>query len=91
MFLFNIVIHIFAYLKFKMKKMKKFKIILVLLFATNQIYSQQPDHSKLVVGYYAQWSIYTRDYNVLDIEGDKLTHIMYAFFDATYDSSTLFD
>ena len=68
--------------------MKKFKLILALLFATNATYSQQPEHSKLVVGYYAQWSIYARDYNVLDIEGDKLTHIMYAFFDATYDSST---
>ena len=71
-----------------MKKMKKFKIILILLFATNQIYSQQPEHSKLVVGYFAQWSIYSRGYNVLDIEGDKLTHIMYAFYNATYDSST---
>ena len=68
--------------------MKKLKLILALLFATQTTYSQQPDHSNLVVGYYAQWSIYARDYNVLDIEGDKLTHIMYAFFNATYDSST---
>ena len=68
--------------------MKKFKLLILLILAGNQIYAQPPDHSKLVVGYYAQWSIYARDYNVLDIEGDKLTHIMYAFFDATYDSST---
>lgn len=66
--------------------MKKFKLLILLILAGSQIYAQQPDHSKLVVGYYAAWSIYARDYKVLDIEGDKLTHIMYAFFDATYDS-----
>ena len=48
----------------------------------------QPQHNKIVVGYYAQWAIYARDYNVLDIEADKLTHLMYAFYNATYDAST---
>ena len=66
--------------------MKKFVLIILFILAGNKIYAQQMDHSKIVVGYYAQWSIYARDYNVLDIEGDKLTHIMYAFFNATYDS-----
>lgn len=31
--------------------MKKFKLILAFLFATQITYSQQPDHSKIVVGY----------------------------------------
>jgi len=66
--------------------MKKIKLLILLILSGSKIYAQQLDHSKLVVGYYAQWSIYARDYNVLDIEGDKLTHIMYAFFNATYDS-----
>ncbi|MDA7787302.1 glycosyl hydrolase family 18 protein [bacterium] len=64
------------------------KLLLVLVAITSQAYPQQPEHTKLVVGYYAQWSIYARDYNVLDIEADKLTHIMYAFFDATYNATT---
>ncbi|QTE23969.1 glycosyl hydrolase family 18 protein [Polaribacter cellanae] len=48
----------------------------------------QPQHNKKVVGYYAQWSIYARDYNVLDIEADKLTHLLYAFFDTKYNATT---
>ncbi len=26
-----------------------------------------PPHSKIVIGYFAQWAIYSRDYNVLDV------------------------
>ena len=40
----------------------------------------QPNHNKKVVGYYAQWAIYARDFNVSKIDGNKLTHLMYAFF-----------
>lgn len=47
----------------------------------------QPSHSKIVVGYYAQWAIYSRDYNIPNIDGDKLTHLYYAFFDVDYDSA----
>ncbi|MGD9622965.1 MAG: glycosyl hydrolase family 18 protein, partial [Mycolicibacterium sp.] len=32
-----------------------------------------------VVGYFAEWGIYGRDYHVSDIPADKLTHINYAF------------
>lgn len=56
--------------------------------SSNQQTANSPAHSKKVVGYFAQWAIYGRDYNVLDIEGDKLTHIMYAFFDTTFDAAT---
>nr|MCH9760645.1 cellulase family glycosylhydrolase [Actinomycetes bacterium] len=34
-----------------------------------------------VVGYFAEWGIYGRDYHVADIPADKLTHINYAFAD----------
>lgn len=56
--------------------------------SSNQQTANSTAHSKKVVGYFAQWAIYGRDYNVLDIEGDKLTHIMYAFFDTTFDAAT---
>lgn len=58
--------------------------------STSQIqnFSSAPTHNKIVVGYYAQWAIYARDYNVLDIEGDKITHLMYAFFNTKYDANT---
>jgi GH18 family chitinase len=34
-----------------------------------------------VVGYYIEWGVYGRDYQPMDIPGDKLTHINYAFAD----------
>lgn len=37
------------------------------------------DSGKRIVGYFAQWGIYGRDYQVADIPADKLTHINYAF------------
>ncbi|VXB98595.1 Glycoside hydrolase [Flavobacterium sp. 9AF] len=45
----------------------------------------QPNHNKKVVGYYAQWAIYARDFNVNKIDGNKLTHLMYAFFGTEFD------
>lgn len=47
-----------------------------------------PTHGKYVVGYYAQWAIYGRNYLVSDIDASKLTHLMYAFFDTKYDANT---
>ena len=66
------------------------KLVLFFLILTNFIFPQQnqPQHSKKVVGYFAQWAMYARDYNVLDIEADKLTHLMYAFYDTKFDEST---
>jgi len=63
--------------------MKKITTYLFLLFTS--ILFSQPTHNKKVVGYYAQWAIYARDYNVNDIDGNKLTHLMYAFFGIDYD------
>ncbi len=39
----------------------------------------QTSGPKRVIGYYAAWSIYARNYFVSDIPADKLTHINYAF------------
>lgn len=44
-----------------------------------------PTHDKYVVGYFAQWAIYTRDFNVSDIEAEHLTHLMYAFYDVKFE------
>ena len=46
----------------------------------------QLSHNKKVVGYYAQWAIYARNYNIPNIEGNKITHLMYAFFGTEYDA-----
>lgn len=47
-----------------------------------------PTHGKYVVGYYAQWAIYARDFNVSDIKAENLTHLMYAFYDTKFDETT---
>lgn len=47
-----------------------------------------PSHNKYVVGYYAQWAIYARDFNVSDIRAENLTHLMYAFYDTLFDENT---
>ena len=38
-----------------------------------------------VVGYFAEWSVYVRDYEVSQIQADKLTDINYAFADVSDD------
>ena len=69
-----------------------FLLILTLSFVSPQLHSQDsttsPTHNKYVVGYFAQWAIYGRDFNVSDIEADKLTHLMYAFYDTKFDETT---
>lgn len=32
-----------------------------------------------VVGYFSSWSVYARDYHVMDLPADRLTHVNYAF------------
>ncbi|WP_306783634.1 glycosyl hydrolase family 18 protein [Flavobacterium poyangense] len=60
-----------------------YQLVFLLLFPL--LISAQPSHGKKVVGYYAQWSIYDRNYNIPAIDGDKLTHLNYAFFGTAYD------
>lgn len=59
--------------------------ITAIAFFFSILIQAQPNHNKIVVGYYAQWAIYGRDYNIPNIDGNKLTHLNYAFFDVTWD------
>ena len=52
--------------------------------------ANEPRHdnkSKVVGGYFEEWSIYFAGYNIADLQAngvaDKLTHLTYAFGDAT--------
>ncbi|KUJ62795.1 glycoside hydrolase [Flavobacteriaceae bacterium CRH] len=60
-----------------------YRLLLLLLFPL--LASAQPAHGKKVVGYYAQWSIYARDFNVPKIDGSKITHLNYSFYGTTFD------
>lgn len=43
--------------------------------------NRQDNKNYRVIGYYTQWSTYGRDFQVLDMDASKLTHILYAFAD----------
>ena len=60
-----------------------YRLLFLLLFPLLAL--AQPAHGKKVVGYYAQWSIYARDFNIPKIDGSKLTHLNYSFYGTTYD------
>ncbi|TDO73501.1 chitinase (glycosyl hydrolase family 18) [Flavobacterium chryseum] len=60
-----------------------YRLLLLLLFPLLAL--AQPAHGKKVVGYYAQWSIYARDFNVPKIDGSKITHLNYSFYGTTFD------
>ncbi len=66
--------------------MYKFFLMMCLAFTFKAV--AQPPNNKRVVGYYAQWAIYARDYQVNDIPADDLSHILYAFFEPKYDPAT---
>ncbi|MDR7212458.1 T9SS-translocated chitinase ChiA [Flavobacterium piscis] len=59
-----------------------YRLLFLLLFPL--LVSAQPAHGKKVVGYYAQWSIYARDFNVPKIDGSKITHLNYSFYGTTF-------
>ncbi|PWB23519.1 glycosyl hydrolase family 18 protein [Flavobacterium sp. HTF] len=65
--------------------MKHYYRLLFLLLLFPLLTLAQPAHGKKVVGYYAQWSIYARDFNVPKIDGSKLTHLNYSFYGTTFD------
>ena len=60
-----------------------YRLLFLLLFPLLAL--AQPAHGKKVVGYYAQWAIYARDFNIPKIDGSKLTHLNYSFYGTTYD------
>src|SRR5580692_1735731 len=49
--------------------------LIVLLCSISPMIAAEPKF----IGYYAEWSIYQRDYHVKDMPADQLTHINYAF------------
>ena len=36
-------------------------------------------HHKMIVGYFPSWGIHTKSFTLKDVDGDKLTHLIYAF------------
>jgi len=64
---------------------RKLYYLLSFLLICPLLMHAQPNHNKKVIGYYAQWAIYARDFNVSKIDGNKLTHLMYAFFGTEFD------
>ncbi|PZX93205.1 glycoside hydrolase [Flavobacterium aquariorum] len=67
--------------------MKKINRFLLLFLFPLLLFAQQPVHNKKVVGYYAQWAIYARDFNVPKIDGSKLTHLNYSFYGTEFDAA----
>jgi chitinase len=64
--------------------------LLVSFFLARPTLANEPNHdhkSKVVGGYFEEWSIYGAGYNVANLQAngvaDKLTHLTYAFGDAT--------
>ncbi len=39
----------------------------------------RPEGRSRVVGYFASWSVYERNYHIADVPADRLTHLSYAF------------
>ena len=69
--------------------MLKYLLSAVAFIIAGNLQAQPP--SKRIVGYFAEWSIYQRKYNVADIPADKLTHINYAFAKIANGECSLFD
>ena len=63
--------------------MRKVVLLLVLLGVTSLF--AQPERK--IIGYFASWGVYVRDYHITDIPPEKITHINYAF--ANINSQTL--
>src|ERR1700761_7171151 len=64
--------------------------LLIPFFLARPTFANEPDHetkSKVVGGYFEEWSIYFAGYNIANLQAngvaDELTHLTYAFGDAT--------
>jgi chitinase len=53
--------------------------VALLVSATSLAAPSGPVEGKKIVGYFVEWGIYGRNYNVADIPADQLTHLNYAF------------
>jgi chitinase len=65
-------------------------ILLISSLLAHPLLAGEPGHdqkSKVVGGYFEEWSIYFADYNIANLQAngvaDRLTHLTYAFGDAT--------
>ncbi len=78
-----------------MKRIRKqiFTVILTLIlvvssvpFGKAQVFAEAAPatDSYKIVGYFPEWGIYDRNYQVKDIDASKLTHINYAFADISW-------
>ncbi|KAG2213025.1 hypothetical protein INT47_011174 [Mucor saturninus] len=48
---------------------------------------KEKEPSFIVAGYYINWGIYDRKYNVVDLKAEKLSHILYAFANVNLDGT----
>jgi chitinase len=61
--------------------------LLVLFTGTQPSFAQDGNHSKILGGYFEEWSIYYAGYNIANLQQNgvagKLTHLFYAFANVT--------
>ncbi|MGA2167805.1 MAG: glycosyl hydrolase family 18 protein [Terracidiphilus sp.] len=61
--------------------------LLVCMACTYPSFAQNPNHGKILGGYFEEWSIYYAGYNIANLQqngvADKLTHLIYAFANVT--------
>ena len=58
--------------------MKRILLAAIVLSASAPIAQQVPEPAR-VVGYFASWGVYARNYHVPNIPAKKITHINFAF------------
>src|SRR6201994_3286222 len=73
---------------FRAPKVIATTLALLLLFAlTPSLFAESENNSKILGGYFEEWSIYYAGYNIANLQqngvADKLTHLMYAFANVT--------
>ncbi len=72
----------------KLRAVAVFAVLVCALSTATFASANEPEkHSKVVGGYFEEWSIYGANFNVANLQAngvaDKLTHLTYAFGDAT--------
>jgi GH18 family chitinase len=46
-------------------------------------------HEKVLAAYFPEWGIYGRDFQIADVPGDRLTHLIYSFLNVTSDGEVV--